>query len=82
MDSSTYILYVSIKAFPKVPTYFEIPANCSSLFPQDFIIGFASSNDMNILNMSLKFPFYIFLILILNYDGLQGKQFLSLCNPC
>jgi hypothetical protein len=41
MDYSTYLLYVSTKAFSKVPAYFEIPTNCSSLFPQDFIIGFS-----------------------------------------
>jgi hypothetical protein len=54
MDSSTYLLYVSTNPFPKVPAYFEIHTNCSSLFPQEFIIDFASSNDMNILKKSLN----------------------------
>jgi hypothetical protein len=75
MDSSTNILYVSTRTCPKVSSHFEIPTNWSGQYPEDFIIGFASSKDMQILNKSLMSPFCLFLIIICYMVGYVSISF-------
>jgi hypothetical protein len=64
MDSSTYLLYVSTKAFPKVPTYFDLwvyVVKISEIRSVYFLryalwkIGFLNGPEINFKRVRLEF---------------------------